>query len=229
MRIGTWPVPAVKRLAPVRSRCGTTRGPTRGAGAAPGGVRYGCVVIADTDDLVRGLESPPAHVLLAAAGVRESLGARERATVCEWKGVGPLRRCGRGGCIPITRGRLVVPEARSALPVPDRPGPFGRSRWTVSAWWRSPAASCGGWITWACCRAVQGRTWLLGLVRAGVRRVRHHGGMLPLSMRKELARNTADIEHSEGDRHWSAACATFWHPTRCLSCFRSFAGCCQAP
>jgi hypothetical protein len=44
------------------------------------------------------------------------------------------------------------------------------------------------------------------------------GNVAVVDMREELARNTADIEHSgntgEGDRHWSAACATFWHPTR---------------
>jgi hypothetical protein len=88
-------------------------------------------------------------------------------------------------------------------------------------------AQSGGFLRrmdrWGCCRAVQGRTWLLGLVRAGVRRVRHHGGLLPLlicARRWREPRRTSNraVITGEGDRHWSAACATFWHATGPINC-----------
>ena len=188
--------------------------------------RYGCVVIADTDDLVRGLETshPPMYYLprqafgnhLVPVSVPRSANGRAWARYVDVvvAGAFPLREVGWWYPRPDPRYPSLIDRVGSVRAV------------TLDG--ERVVAQPGGFLRrmdhWACCRAVQGRTWLLGLVRAGVRRVRHHGGMLPLSMRKELARNTADIEHSEGDRHWSAACATFWHPTRCLSCFAVLRG-----
>jgi uncharacterized protein (DUF427 family) len=74
-------------------------------------LRYGCVVVADTDDLVRVLETshPPTYYVPRLA-FGNHLVPVERTTVCEWKGVARYVDVGRGGCIPIARGRLVVPR-----------------------------------------------------------------------------------------------------------------------
>jgi uncharacterized protein (DUF427 family) len=80
-------------------------------------LRYGCVVVADTDDLVRVLETshPPTYYLPRQA-FGNHLVPVERATFCEWKGVAryvdvvvagasPLREVGGGtrGPIRVTR------------------------------------------------------------------------------------------------------------------------------
>ncbi len=115
--------------------------------------RYGCVVIADTDDLVRGLETshPPMYYLprqafgnhLVPVSAPRSANGRAWARYVDVVAAGafPLREVGWWYPRPDPRYPSLIDR------VAVYRGPFGRSRWTVSAWWRSPAASCGGWIT----------------------------------------------------------------------------------
>jgi hypothetical protein len=115
-------------------------------------LRYGCVVVARHRRPRSGAgDQPAAHVLPAAAGVRESLGARGARHGLRMEGRGPLRRCGRGGASPLREVGWWYPWPDPRYPsLIDRVAVYRvrsrRSRWTVSAWWRSPAASCGGWI-----------------------------------------------------------------------------------
>ena len=68
-------------------------------------LRYGGVVVADTDDLVRVLETshPPTYYLPRQA-FGNYLVPVERTTVCEWKGVAryvDVVVAGASRCIPI--------------------------------------------------------------------------------------------------------------------------------
>ncbi|HVL85779.1 MAG TPA: DUF427 domain-containing protein [Pseudonocardia sp.] len=101
-------------------------------------LRYGGVVVADTTDLVRVLETshPPTFYL-----PRTAFGARlvpvERTTFCEWKGaaryvdvlVGARRRCARsaGG----TRRRIAATPSCTTVS-PSTPRRSTRSRSTAS-------------------------------------------------------------------------------------------------
>jgi uncharacterized protein (DUF427 family) len=116
-------------------------------------LRYGCVVVADTDDLVRVLETshPPTYYLPRQA-FGNHLVPVERATVCEWKGVARYVDVVVAGASPLREVGWWYPRPDPRYPsLIDRVAVYRvrsrRSRWTVSAWWRSPAASYGGWIT----------------------------------------------------------------------------------
>jgi uncharacterized protein (DUF427 family) len=187
-------------------------------------LRYGCVVVADTDDLVPVLETshPPMYYLPRQA-FGNHLAPVERATVCEWKGVARYVDVVVAGAFPLREVGWWYPRPDPRYPsLIDRVAVYRGPFEAVKLDGERVVAQPGGFLRrmdhWGCCRAVQGRTWLLGLVRAGVRRVRHHGGMLPLSICATSWRETRRTSNiavitGEGDRHWSAACATFWHPT----------------
>lgn len=116
-------------------------------------LRYGGVVVADTDDVVRVLETshPPTYYLPRAA-FGEYLTAVERTTVCEWKGTAryvDVRVAGAPGLESV--GWWYPTPDRRYPELTDRvavyAGPFDEVTLDGEHVTPQPGGFYGGWIT----------------------------------------------------------------------------------
>jgi uncharacterized protein (DUF427 family) len=116
-------------------------------------LRYGGVVVADTSDLIRVLEtsSPPTFYL-----PRSAFGAylrdADRMTVCEWKGVARYVDVVVPGATPWPAAGWWYPEPNARFAeLRDRvavyPGPFDEVTLDGERVRPQPGAFYGGWIT----------------------------------------------------------------------------------
>jgi len=116
-------------------------------------LRHGGVVVADTDDLVRVLETshPPTYYL-----PRQAFGSHlvpvERTTVCEWKGVARYVDVVVAGASPLHEVGWWYPRPDPRYPsLMDRvavyPGPFDAVTLDGERVLPQPGGFYGGWIT----------------------------------------------------------------------------------
>ena len=116
-------------------------------------LRYGGVVVADTDDLVRVLETshPPTYYLPRQA-FGEHLVPGERTTVCEWKGVARYVDVVVADAPPLREVGWWYPRPHPRYPsLNDRvavyPGPFESVTLDGERVLPQPGGFYGGWIT----------------------------------------------------------------------------------
>ena len=116
-------------------------------------LRYGGVVVADTDDLVRVLETshPPTYYLPRQA-FGNYLVPVERTTVCEWKGVARYVDVVVAGASPLREVGWWYPRPDSRYPsLIDRvaiyTGPFEAVTLDGERVLPQPGGFYGGWIT----------------------------------------------------------------------------------
>ncbi len=116
-------------------------------------LRYGGVVVADTDDLVRVLETshPPTYYLPRVA-FGEHLRHADRTTVCEWKGVARYVDVVADGAPPLRDVGWWYPRPDPRYPeLTDRvavyAGPFASVTLDGEAVTPQPGGFYGGWIT----------------------------------------------------------------------------------
>ena len=153
--MGRWLVdPDPTRSGPGRSRCGSTR-----ARRAPSAdtrravLRHAGVVVADTTDLVRVLEtSHPPTFYLPRDAFGEHLRPGERMTFCEWKGAARYVDVVLPGAAPLREVGWWYPQPDRRYPeLLDRvavyAGPFDEITLDGEVVRPQPGGFYGGWVT----------------------------------------------------------------------------------